>query len=329
MYSVLSLALLFFSLQSFADNNEKLASLRTIKRIAFGSCNNHNEAQPLWKDMIKQKPDLFIWGGDNIYADWGKMDSVKAAYEKQNKQPDYALFKSRTPYIGVWDDHDYAHNDAGGDNRTKKESQQMFLDFFEVPANSPRRIQEGIYTTHEFGQAGQRIKFIMLDNRYFKGMDPDAPILGKVQWDWLEKELKNSTADLHFFFTGLSIFSPLIPYTEEWWHHPKEVNRMLGLLKTYNVKAPLFITGDKHFSSIFKYSGQLEFMSSGLTHTAPRRTWYYLGRKYPTTYFGISYGQIDIDWEGNIPKLSMMIRNGKAEIHKRKVIWKNNTWTFL
>lgn len=329
MYPVLSLVLLFFSLHSFADNNEKLASLRIIKRIAFGSCSNHNESQPLWKDMIKQKPDLFIWGGDNIYADWGKMDSVKAAYEKQNKHPDYALFKSQTPYIGIWDDHDYAHNDAGGTNRFKKESQQLFLDFFEVPPNSPRRMQEGIYTSHEFGEAGQRIKFIMLDNRYFKNMDPEAPILGKNQWAWLENEFKNSTADLHFIFTGLSVFSPLLPYTEEWWHHPVEVNRMLGLIKTYNVKAPLFITGDKHFSSIFKYSGQLEFMSSGLTHTAPRRTWYYLSRKYPTTYFGISYGQIDIDWEGSIPKLLMMIRNGKSEIHKRNVIWKNNTWTFL
>lgn len=329
MHSALALILLLLSLQTLADNNEKLDSLRTIKRIAFGSCNNHNEAQPLWKDMIKQKPDLFIWGGDNIYADWGKSESVKKAYAKQNAHPDYAFFKSQTPYIGTWDDHDYAYNDAGGSTSFKKESQKLFMDFFEVRENSPRRAQEGVYTTHDFGDPGQRIKFIMLDNRYFKGLDSEAPILGKTQWDWLENELKNSTADLHFFVSGLSIFSPTLAYTEEWWHYPKEVNRMLGLLKTYNVKAPVFLTGDKHFSSIFKYSGQLEFMSSGLTHTAPRKTWWYLSRKYPNTYFGISYGQIDISWEGNVPKLFMMMRNGKSEIHKRKVIWKENTWKFL
>lgn len=330
MHSALALFLVFFSLTTFADtNDQKLSQLKTIKRIAFGSCNDHNRDQPLWKDMIKQKPDLFIWGGDNIYADWGKTESIKMAYEKQNAHPDYAAFKAQTPYIGIWDDHDYGFNDAGGNHALKKESQQLMLDFFEISKDSPRRKQEGIYTSHEFGEPGQKIKFIMLDNRYFKGLDPEAPVLGKTQWEWLENELKNSTASLHFIFSGLSIFSPLLPYTEEWWQYPGEVNRMLSLMKTYNVKAPVFISGDKHFSSIFKYSGQLEFMSSGLTHTAPRRTWWYLGRKYPTTYFGIAYGQIDISWEGNIPKLNMMVRNGTAELHKRNVIWKNNTWTFI
>lgn len=329
MHTVLSLLLIFFSFHIKANNHERLQSLKTIKRITFGSCNNQNQQQPLWKDMIKQKPDLFIWGGDTIYADWGKSETVRKAYDKQKANPDYAQFISQTPYIGIWDDHDYAFDGAGGDLSFKKISQQLMLDFYDVPLDSIRREQEGIYSSYEFGEGQQKIKFIMLDNRYFKDLDPEAPILGKTQWEWLENEFKNSTASLHFIFSGLSIFSPLLPYSEEWRHYPSEVNRMLSLLKTYQVKAPLFVSGDKHFSSIFKYSGQLEFLSSGLTHTAPRSTWWYLGRKYPTTYFGISYGQIDISWEEALPKLKMMIRNGKEEIHKRDVIWKNNTWTFL
>jgi alkaline phosphatase D len=279
--------------------------------------------------MIKQRPDLFIWGGDNVYADWTKVGSVARAYKKQNAHPDYAKFKSKTPMIGTWDDHDYAWDNAEGGVQFKKESQRLHLDFFDVPKNSPRRKQEGIYTSYDFGEDGQRMKFIILDNRYFKRMEPDAPILGEVQWQWLEDVFKNSEADLHFISSGLSIFSPLIPYTEEWWHHPSEVRRLLELLKKYQVKAPVFLTGDKHFSSIFKYSGQLEFMASGLTHTAPRRTWWYLGRNYPNTYFGINYGLIDIEWEGNIPKLTMFIRNGERDIHTRRVIWQNKTWTFI
>jgi alkaline phosphatase D len=309
-------------------NDDRLRSLHTVKRIALGSCNNQNDSQPLWKDMIEQQPDLFIWGGDNVYADWSKSDSVLRAYNKQNAHPDYAEFKSRTPMIGTWDDHDYGFNDAGGGLAFKKESQKLHLDFLDVPVNSPRRSQEGIYTSYEFGHGSQKIKFIILDNRYFKGMESSAPMLGTTQWEWLENEFKNSKASLHFIITGLSIFSPLLPYTEEWWEQPVEVNRMLGLLKTYKVKAPVFLTGDKHFSSIFKYSGQLEFMSSGMTHTAPRRTWWYLGRKYPNTYFGISYGVIDIEWEEDIPKLTLFMRNGERDIHKRKVIWNKNTWNY-
>lgn len=103
---------------------------------------------------------------------------------------------------------------------------------------------------------------------------------------------------------------------------------MQRILKEHKVKAPVFLTGDKHFSSIFKYWGQLEFMASGLTHTAPRRTWWYLGRRYPVTYFGLSYGMIDISWEDSTPKLRLVIRNGQKDIFPTSVIWKNETWEF-
>lgn len=330
MHITLLLLLIFSSLTLEAQtNHDRLSSLKSVKKIAFGSCNNQNDKQPLWADMINQQPDLFIWGGDNIYADWGKSDSVERAYKKQNAHPDYADFKLKTPMLGTWDDHDYAYNEAGGDNTFKTESQKLFLDFFDVPKDSARRDQEGIYHSYEANSEGRKIKFIMLDNRYFKGLESKAPLLGETQWQWLENQFKNSTASLHVIVTGLSIFSPLIPYTEEWRQYPSEINRLLNLLKTYQVKAPVFITGDKHFSSIFKKSGQLEFLSSGLTHTAPRKTWWYLGRKYPTTYFGISYGMMEVDWVNDIPRLTLYMRNGTRDIHKKKVIWEKNTWIYV
>lgn len=329
MQSALALLLILLSFSSYGSNQEKLNSLRDLKRIAFGSCSNQNDSQLLWKDVIQQSPDLWIWGGDNVYADWGKSESVERAYRKQNSHPDYILLKSTTPIIGTWDDHDYAWDNADGDLGFKETSQKLHLDFMDVPEDSPRRKQEGIYTSFNIGEDDKKIKIIILDNRYFKGIETDAPMLGNKQWEWLEREFRESTANLHFIVTGLSIFSPTIPYSEEWWHYPVEVNRMQNLLKAYKVKAPVFLTGDKHFSSIFKYWGQLEFMSSGLTHTTPRRTWWYLARKYPLTYFGISYGIIDIDWEGSIPKLKMTIRNGERDVFVKKVIWKNNTWSFI
>lgn len=228
---------LMSSLSVFAQmNNEKVENLKTLRRIAFGSCNNQNDHQPLWKDIIAQKPDLWIWGGDAIYVDWGK-DPMDKAYEKQNNIPDYAFFKSITPMIGTWDDHDYAHNGADGTYKNKEESQQHFLDFIEVPKDSPRRFQEGIYTVHEFGEGDHKIKIIILDNRYFKGLDPKAPLLGEKQWEWFENELKTSEANLHFIVSGLSVFSPTIPYTEEWWHWPVEVKKMRDLLKKIQNKS--------------------------------------------------------------------------------------------
>lgn len=326
MQRIAALFLFLISLQALAQNNfERLQQITELKRIAFGSCNDQDDEQPLWKDLIRQKPDLWIWGGDNIYADWTSV-TMPEAYARQNAHPDYASFKEQTAMIGTWDDHDYALDNADGTFQLKKESQKLHLDFLEEPPHSPRRMQEGIYTSYQFGPPERLVKVIILDNRYFKALDPDYPILGKTQWDWLEKELTNSPAKIHFITTGLSVLSPLLPFTEE-WAQTSEMKRMLELLNKTNPQGVVFLTGDKHFSSVFKRWGHLEFMSSGMTHVADRRTWWYLGQKYPVTYFGLSYGQIDINWSGETPWLSLSMRtpSGK-DVHKQKWEWSGLDW---
>lgn len=315
------------SLSCFAETNfEKLKNLKELNRISFGSCNDQGDDQPLWNDLIKQKPDLWIWGGDNVYADWMTRGSISLAYAFQNKNPQYHLFKKQTPIIGTWDDHDFSSDNADGNFTDKIKSQQEHLDFLEVPKDSLIRQQEGIYTSYEFGQQSRRIKIIILDNRYFKNLDPKYPILGKVQWDWLEQELLFSTAKMHFIVTGLPVLSPLIPFTEE-WAQTSELSRMLELLKRTKPKGVIFLTGDKHFSSIYKRWGHLEFMSSGMTHVADKKTWFYLSKKYPTTYFGLSYGQIDIQWENETPTIKMSMRTTTgADVHTSRFKWQQETW---
>lgn len=40
-----------------------------VQRVAFGSCAKHWQTQPIWDVIIAKKPDLFLFIGDNIYAD--------------------------------------------------------------------------------------------------------------------------------------------------------------------------------------------------------------------------------------------------------------------
>lgn len=296
-----------------------------LQRIAFGSCNNQESPQALWKDVLQQKPDLWIWGGDNIYADWTR-SSRQEAYELQKQHPLYQRLRNQTQIMGTWDDHDYAHDNAGGEFADKKESQRLFLDFLDEPVSSSRRYQDGIYTSQSFGEVPHKIKIILLDNRFFKNLEPEYPLLGEAQWDWLQKELHQSDASLHFIVSGLSVLSPLLPYTEE-WGHTQELDRMLNLLQRTRPKGVVFLTGDKHFSSIFRRWGHLEFMSSGMTHLAPRKTWWYLSRQYPVTYFGLSYGQIDIKWEDTIPILTMSMRTPSGrDVHKSIFRWEGERW---
>ena len=136
--------------------------------IAFGSCNREDEPQPLWDDILKNDPDVFLWGGDNIYSDTDDAEVMKAAYLEQKKNKGYQKLLNRVPVYGIWDDHDYGLNDGGKEWHFKDESQQLFLDFFDVPENSPRRSREGVYHTERFETENGSIRIFMLDTRYFR-----------------------------------------------------------------------------------------------------------------------------------------------------------------
>ena len=136
--------------------------------IAFGSCNRQDEAQPLWNAIIAENPDLFLWGGDNIYADTDDMRKLEIDYKTQKNHPDYQKLIQTTPILGTWDDHDYGKNDAGKNWEYKEKSQQLFLDFFDVPENDMRREREGVYHSETFHEAGKSLKLLVLDTRYFR-----------------------------------------------------------------------------------------------------------------------------------------------------------------
>jgi alkaline phosphatase D len=68
--------LLFFLLFSlgavraqYQSNYDKLSQIKNLTRIAIASCNDQKRKQTVWKDLLREAPELFIWGGDNVYAD--------------------------------------------------------------------------------------------------------------------------------------------------------------------------------------------------------------------------------------------------------------------
>src|SRR6478736_4282637 len=91
------------SFYSWSQKNETI--------IAFGSCSDEDKPQELWNDIVKQKPSLWIWGGDNVYADSGDTLNLKARYAKQKSDSGYQQLLQTCPITGTWDDHDYGVND--------------------------------------------------------------------------------------------------------------------------------------------------------------------------------------------------------------------------
>lgn len=296
---------------------------KPVSVIAFGSCSDQKRPQPLWDDIVAQKPDVWIWLGDNIYGDSESMDTLRMKYALQKSNPVYQQLRQSTPIIGVWDDHDYGVNDGGKEYPRRRESQQVMLDFFDVPANSPRRSQEGAYSSHVYGPKGQRVKVILLDGRYFRDPlkkngkenvpDPSGDILGETQWQWLEKQLTGSDADVHIIGCGIQFLAEEHVY-EKWANFPTARKRLLDLLGKAKPKGAMLISGDRHIAEIAKISvpglgyDLYDITSSGLTHVSkpheePNR------HRVGDMVAKLNYGLITVNW-GQKPLTATVRING-------------------
>ncbi|WP_266367095.1 alkaline phosphatase D family protein [Tellurirhabdus rosea] len=306
-----------------SSRNTAQSTQKPVTTLAFGSCSDQKRPQPLWDDIVAQKPDVWVWLGDNIYGDSENMDTLKAKYNRQKSNPVYQQLRQSTSIIGVWDDHDYGVNDGGKEYPRRKESQQLMLDFLDVPASSPLRRQEGGYSAHVYGPKGQRVKVILLDARYFRDPlkkdgranvpDPTGDMLGEAQWQWLERELTGSDADVHIIGSGVQVLPEEHPY-EKWANFPTSRQRLLDLLAKTKPKGALFISGDRHMAEVSKVSipglgyDVFDITSSGLTHVSkpheePNR------HRVGAMITQLNYGLITINW-GQKPLTATVRING-------------------
>ena len=93
-YLYLRLSLLVFAVSSSYGG----PSRPSTTRIAFGSCNMQHEPQPLWQEILRLQPlDLWVWGGDIIYAD--RLRSLRERFSLYLQGDDRAseMFEAATP----------------------------------------------------------------------------------------------------------------------------------------------------------------------------------------------------------------------------------------
>jgi alkaline phosphatase D len=305
-----------------------------ISRIGFGSCAHQDQPQPIWDAVLEARPDLFLLIGDNIYADTRDMDVMRQKYEKFAAVPGFARLRESVPLLGTWDDHDYGANDAGAEYPMKRESQQEFLDFFEVPQDSPRRTQEGVYHAESFGPESNRVQVILLDTRYFRSRliraegtgrrryvpntDPEATILGEAQWDWLEEQLRQP-AQVRLIISSIQVVSEEHG-GEKWMNIPHERQRLFDLIRETEAAGVIILSGDRHFADLSMMDGGVGYPIYDLTSSAltqSRKTWRPVQtnrHRVATMNFGDNFGLIEIDWDSSDPIISLQIRDVDGDI---------------
>ena len=293
---LVSVALLFVGCKSLSTQHTKTEtpeiqqeiSQEAPLKVVFASCNDQDRPQPLWKPIIANDAHTFIWGGDNVYADTADLSKMKNDYQKVRNHPDYAALLAETNILGTWDDHDYGKNDAGAEWEVKEGAKTILLDFLGYAENDPLRKREGVYHSRAIETEAGSVKFILLDTRYFRSplkesnvegdrymawpKSHEGTVLGEKQWNWLEDELKDNSADFTVIVSSIQFLNYNHGW-EKWGNFPSEVATMYDVLKKAKAKNIFFLSGDRHMAevSVNTEAGLpyplVVFTSSGLTHT--------------------------------------------------------------
>ena len=318
-----------------------ISSDKLVQRIAFGSCNNpkHGEC-PVVPAAVAKKPDLFLFLGDNIYGDTTDMELLKKKYAELLATDTYKKLKATCPILATWDDHDFGANDSGKNYSKRKESEVIFLDTFEDPADTPRRKRDGIYQSYLYGPAGKRVQILLLDTRYFRDplprskkkktkdtvgwyeptKDTSMTLLGKDQWKWLEEQLQVK-ADIRIIASSIQMIAHE-KGMENWGNVPHERQRLFDLLKKYKANHTFAISGDVHYTELSKMMiGNYPYYaltSSGMTH--PHKGWANAKNSFRVgnSSFEKSLGWIDINWDKKAVTLQGINEKGKA-LHSHTV----------
>jgi alkaline phosphatase D len=318
---------------------------QTLTRIAFGSCLAETRPQPILKQVAAANPDLFIFMGDNVYADhyWGRWlkapnkDAINHAYELQSRNPEFKEFiAQQIPLLATWDDHDYGLNDAGGELPLayKKLAKTALLDFFAVPGDAPVRKRAGLYQSLTFGPDGRRVQIILLDTRWFRSpltktdqrgakgkerylqdWDADKTMLGDAQWRWLAAELRKP-ADLRLIVTSIQLMAEAHGY-ERWGNLPLERDRLYELVVETGADNVVLLSGDRHVGGFYHriltpdlaiYEATSSSLNRSFTHWSDERGPFQMGPMVGPANFGV----IDIDWAAQSFGIKLVGEDGET-----------------
>jgi alkaline phosphatase D len=303
-----------------------------LRTIAFGAAIVPKPI-PIFNVVASQKPDLFIFLGDNVCCEIEPSNStlpeLRALYGELAASPNFRLLRRSVPTLATWDDHDYGENDGGGSFRYKATSARVFKTFW----NTTHRLSgiPGIYDSYTFGPTGRRTQIILLDDRYDRGplahvketflgnttpsTSPHQRMLSEAQWNWLAGKLREP-ANLRFIVSSTQVMADG-HHWESWRNFPLEQQRLFRLIGDTKAKGVIFISGDRLLGAIYRRKNVLaypayEITSSGLnlsftdvaksSSTSERST----GQLAPM-YTKLNYGVVSIDWQRK--QLRLEIRN--------------------
>ena len=220
-------------------------------------------------------PDAMLWLGDNTYlreVDWESPDGIAYRYAHTRALPEMQRLLATAPNYATWDDHDYGPNDADRSYVLKSATLATFRHFWpNATAGLPG--VPGVFTQFRWGD----VDVFLLDDRYHRApndapADPDKPMLGEAQLQWVIDALTTSNAPFKLVAVGGQVLPPEpAPGSETYVTvAPDERRRLLDEIARRRIEGVVFLSGDRHFTELMRMERPgtyplYEFTSSPLT----------------------------------------------------------------
>jgi len=249
-------------------------------KFAVGSCAYVNEAafdrpgKPYGSDyeiftsIYNAKPDFMLWGGDNLYlreADWNTKTGILHRYTHTRSLPEMQALLANAHNYAIWDDHDFGPNDSDRGFVSKQQTLDAFKLFW---GNLNYAFDnEGITGSFEWADC----QFFLMDDRWWR--TPNDRILGsrdyfgQKQIQWLIDALKFSKSPFKFVVVGGQVGNTAKIF-ENYANYEQERNQFFDLISKEKIPGVIFISGDRHWTSLTKLEREGQYPLYDLTLSA-------------------------------------------------------------
>ena len=222
-------------------------------RMAFGSCCRvqYDPDQRIWLVVQALAPDLFIWLGDNIYADSDQPAALADLYGRGRVVERLEPLLRSTPQLATWDDHDFGYNDSDGRSPYKDSALRLFKNFW-ANASYGQLDDPGVYGKQTYGG----VDIFILDGRYHRDAtdkvdNADKTMLGAKQKAWLKRELKASTTPFKVLAVGGGwSCAENVDGGDSWGVYLTERNEIFDYIRDEGITGVVCISGDSHMGEL-------------------------------------------------------------------------------
>lgn len=221
-------------------------------RVAFGSCARYERdpVQRVFDGVVRQSPDLFLWLGDNVYADTEAPEAIAQEYRRQRSVNSLLPLLRSVPQLAIWDDHDFGYNNSDGTSPVKQQSLDVFRRYWANPSyglpDSP-----GVFFQYTYGG----IDFFMLDGRYYRSPNgatdgAEKTFLGASQLAWLKEALLASRSPFKILACGSGWSMADGEKGDTWAAFRTERDALFDFIRDRKIEGVVCLSGDSHVGEL-------------------------------------------------------------------------------